>query len=140
MDAFPVSLPSKEQLAPLVKRFGLRFVVLFGSVARGRTHRESDIDVGVLTERPLTFNQRLKLWHELSSLFHAEIDLAVLNHASPLFGFAVARDGRLLYERDAYAWKNWRSYKTRQYWDTTKFRVAMKGYLARRVRELDNVA
>ncbi len=140
MNAFPASLPAKKELSPIAKKFGLRFIVLFGSTARGRMHKESDIDVGVLTERPLTFNNRLKLWYELASLFRADIDLAVLNHASPLFGFEVARDGRLLYERNRYAWKNWRSYKIRQYWDTAKFRADLKRYIARRVREMDYVS
>ncbi len=132
----PLVLPSKEQLQPIAKKYGLRFVVLFGSVARGRTHAESDIDIGVYTEKPIPFNKRLNLWLELCKAFNAEIDLAVLNHAEPVFGALVSRDGKLLYEGIKYAWENWRSYKTRQYWDTKKFRDDLERYIARRAEEI----
>ena len=105
----PFTPPANKQLEPIAKKFGLRFIVLFGSVARGRVHEESDIDVGVYTEKPITFNKRLKLWLELCKVFNAEIDLAVLNHAEPVFGSLVSRDGKLLYEGKKYAWGNWRS-------------------------------
>ncbi len=138
MDEHQISLPTKEMLAPITKQFGLRFIVLFGSAARGKMHEESDIDVGVLTDHPVTFNKRLKLWYELSSLFHAEIDLAVLNHAEPVLGFEVARDGKLLCERDKFAWENWRSYKIRQYWDTKKFRDDLRKHISQRAEEMSH--
>ncbi|MDO8752600.1 MAG: nucleotidyltransferase domain-containing protein, partial [Anaerolineales bacterium] len=87
MVSMPFIPPTKKQLQPIAKKYGLRFIVLFGSVARGKVHEDSDIDVGVYTEKPITFNNRLKLWLELSKLLHADIDLAVLNHPNPLFGF-----------------------------------------------------
>jgi predicted nucleotidyltransferase len=130
-------VPTKKQLQPIAQKFGIRFIVLFGSVARGRTHEESDIDVGVYMDKPIAFNKRLKLWLALSELFQTEIDLAVLNHAEPVFGFEISRDGQLLYENKIYAWENWRSYKTRQFWDTKKFRDDLKRYISRRANEVE---
>lgn len=136
MASLPFTPPAKKQLQPIAQKYGLRFIVLFGSVARGGIHEESDIDIGVFTERPITFSKRLKLWLELSELFRAEIDLAVLNHAEPVFGLEVSRDGKLLYEGKKFAWENWRSYKTRQFWDTKKFRDDLERYIARRAEEI----
>lgn len=140
MTVITIPTPSTEKLSPIAKRFGIRLMVVFGSAARGKTHEESDIDVGVLTDRPITFAQRLKLWHALSFLFHTEIDLAMLNHADPVFGFEVARDGRLLFERDKDAWENWRSYKIRQYWDTKKFRDDLRRYISRSAEKMSDAA
>ncbi|GAB4548789.1 MAG: hypothetical protein Fur002_25770 [Anaerolineales bacterium] len=140
MVTLPFIPPAKKQLEQVAKKYGLSFIVLFGSVARGKVHEESDIDIGVYAEKPITFNKRLKLWLELCEIFHAEIDLAVLNHAEPVFGLLVARDGKLLCEGEKYAWRNWQSYKTRQYWDTKKFRDDLERYVSRRVKELDYVA
>ncbi|MBV6392110.1 MAG: hypothetical protein KPEEDBHJ_01327 [Anaerolineales bacterium] len=140
MVTIPFAPPTRKQLQPIAKKYGLRFIVLFGSVARGRAHEESDIDVGVYAEKPIMFDKRLKLWLELCQIFKAEIDLAVLNHAEPVFGVLVSRDGKLLYEAKKYAWENWRSYKTRQYWDTKKFRDDLERYVSRRVKGLDHVA
>jgi len=131
MIANPFTPPSKEQLQPIAKKFGVRFIVLFGSTAHGRTHEESDIDVGVFTDRPITFNKRLKLWHELSTLFQADIDLAMLNHPNPLFGFRVANEGKILFESKPLSWEYWKSYAVRHYWDTAKFREDLKKRLAR---------
>lgn len=140
MTVITIPTPSTEKLSPIAKRFGIRLMVVFGSAARGKTHDESDIDVGVLTDRPITFDQRLKLWHALSFLFRTEIDLAMLNHADPVFGFEVARDGRLLFERDKDAWENWRSYKIRQYWDTKKFRDDLRRYISRSAEKMSDAA
>ena len=140
MTVISIPTPSTEKLSLVAKRFGIRLIVLFGSAARGKMHEESDIDVGVLTDRPITFDQRLKLWHALSSLFRTDIDLAMLNHADPVFGFEVARDGRLLFERDKDAWENWRSYKIRQYWDTKKFRDDLRRYIARCAERMSDAA
>lgn len=133
MNAKIPTLPTEKELLPIAKKFGVRLVVLFGSVARGKTHEESDIDVGVLMERVPTFNQRLKLWQALCELFQAEIDLAILNHPKPLFGFRVASEGKVLFESAAQEWEKWKSYAVRYYWDTAKFRDDLKSSLARKV-------
>jgi predicted nucleotidyltransferase len=131
------SLPSiTEQLRPLVDVFDLRLVVLFGSSARGRARQDSDLDIGVLVKHPLSTTQRAKLWNDLSRLFQAEVDLTVLNHVEPLLGYQVARDGVLLFESEPRVWEGWKSYAVRQFWDTRKYRDALKEYLTRRAEEM----
>ena len=140
MVTIPFTSPTKKQLEPIAKKFGLRFIVLFGSVARGKVHEDSDIDVGVYTEHPITFNKRLKLWLELSKLLHADIDLAVLNHPNPLFGFRVANEGKVLFEKKPFLWENWKSYAVRYYWDTAKFREDAKKRLACNIERMRHAA
>ena len=130
------TLPTSEQLQPVAQKFGVRLIVLFGSVVRGRIHEESDIDVAVLTERPLTFNKRLKLWSALSPLFSMDVDLTVLNHAEPVLKFQVARHGKVLFEQHPLTWDNWKSYAYRQYWDTEKFRADLGRYISRVAEEM----
>jgi predicted nucleotidyltransferase len=100
--------------------FDLRLIVLFGSSARGRARQDSDLDVGVFAKHPLSATQRTDLWGRLSQLLQAEVDLTVLNHVEPLLGYQV----------------NWKSYAVRRYWDTHKYRDALKDYLARRAEEM----
>ena len=134
------TLPTSEQLQPVAQKFGVRLIVLFGSAARGKIHEESDVDIAVLAERPLTFNQRLKLWSALSPLFSVDVDLAVLNHAAPLLKFQVARDGKILFQQHPSVWDNWKSYAFRQYWDTKKFRDDLRKYVSRAAEEMRHVA
>ncbi len=76
---------------------------LFGSVAEGRAHRESDVDVAVLlswashpnpSER---FDAGIRLAGALQGQLGRTVDLLVLNDAPPLLGrHAVTRGRRIL--------------------------------------------
>lgn len=76
---------------------------LFGSLAQGRAHPQSDIDVAVLLE-PMdvetAFNRRLRLMEYLRPYADREVDVVVLNTAPPLLQYQVLKHGRLLYERE----------------------------------------
>ena len=74
---------------------------LFGSVAEGRSHRESDVDVGVLLDRaryPTSrdrFEQRLMLSSRLATeLGGREVDLVILNDAPPQLARSIVTRGR----------------------------------------------
>jgi predicted nucleotidyltransferase len=95
----------------LIKAFdpvdGLVSAYLFGSVASGRTHRESDVDVGVLLDRrhfPTTaerFDARLRLVGPLQSAVGRDVDLVVLNNAPPQLARHIMTTGRRLVVKDA---------------------------------------
>jgi hypothetical protein len=79
---------------------GVVSAYLFGSRAEGRAHRESDVDVGVLLDRRVyptkreRFEARLKLIGALGScLKRDDVDLVVLNDASPEIGARVVSGG-----------------------------------------------
>jgi hypothetical protein len=82
---------------------------LFGSVAEGRAHRESDVDVGVLlswvshSTRAERFDVGLRLCSALQGQLAREVDLVVLNDAPPLLGRHVVARGRRIVCRDARA-------------------------------------
>ena len=83
-------------LCRIAQAYGIRLVLQFGSTVTGRVHPASDVDLGVLLERPsLTLEERSELLHELQRLFpDREVDLAILNHADPLFLKKVTEDKR----------------------------------------------
>ncbi|MBI1735836.1 MAG: nucleotidyltransferase domain-containing protein [Candidatus Rokubacteria bacterium] len=74
------------ELDRIARRFGIVLLLQFGSSITGRLHARSDVDLGVLLERPaLSLSGRSELLHEVQRLFpDREVDLAVLNHADPL--------------------------------------------------------
>lgn len=82
---------------------------LFGSVAEGRAHRESDVDVGVLLDwsthpdRAERFDVGLRLAGALQAVLGRTLDVVVLNDAPPLLGRHVVTHGRRLLCRDAAA-------------------------------------
>lgn len=84
-------------------------VYLFGSVAEGREHRESDIDIGVILDRnalpspSARFEQRLALTSALSAVSGPAADVVILNDAPPTFSRAIVTKGTRILCRDAEA-------------------------------------
>lgn len=58
------------------------FALLFGSAARDRLTLESDIDIAVAAERPLSYEQRLHLISVFSRTLPWEVDLVDLQSVS----------------------------------------------------------
>lgn len=86
---------------------GVVSVYLFGSEAGGTAHRESDLDVGVVLDRDAYSGrgERARAGDRLASDLIAathrnDVDLAVLNDASPELAAVVVREGRRVYCAD----------------------------------------
>ncbi len=76
-----------DDLDRIARAHGIRLLLQFGSTVTGLVHAKSDVDVAVLLERSRqTPGERGAMVHDLQVLFpDRELDLAILNHAGPLF-------------------------------------------------------
>jgi predicted nucleotidyltransferase len=86
---------------------GLVSAYLFGSHARGRSHAESDIDVGVLLHRSVfptpreRFAERVRCTSWLIGVLGVNaVDVVVLNDAPPELGRRIVIAGQKLYCAD----------------------------------------
>ncbi len=78
---------------------GLRLAVLFGSTARGRRRKDSDVDVAILPQAPLgAADGDLALQSALTLAAGAEVDLVRLDQASTLLKLQVAKTGAPIFE------------------------------------------
>jgi len=78
---------------------------LFGSEARGASHKESDVDIGILFDKKMKPREYLKKEGKLIEFFSEiypkkEINIVNLNIASPLLKQVAILEGRLLYQRN----------------------------------------
>lgn len=77
---------------------------LFGSVAAGKAHKFSDVDVALLLAEPVDRDKaweiRLEAMGEAEKAFNREADVAMLHEVGSLLKFQVIHKGRLIYERD----------------------------------------
>jgi predicted nucleotidyltransferase len=102
----------------------IRLLVLFGSAVRGRSHRQSDVDVAVLAAGPADLDAVFLI---LAPIFEtSRLDLVDLEHAGPLLAFEVARFGQPLYETSPGLFREFQSLAFRRYADTKKLRDAQK--------------
>lgn len=80
---------------------GISSVYLFGSVAEGRAHAESDVDLGVLLDWKVfsdpkgRFDLRLLLSSRLMSELKQAVDLVILNDAPPHLARHISRGKRI---------------------------------------------
>jgi len=88
-----------RDLERVARRHGIELILEFGSMLTGYVHSRSDRDLGVLLDRP-TFSLRelADIRHDLAALFPgAEVDMAIINRADPLFLKKMTERCRLLY-------------------------------------------
>ncbi len=88
----------------LARHGGIRTAILFGSLARAEATPQSDIDVAVSMDTPLTAETRLALIDELASATGRPVDLIDLGTTGePLLGQILRHGIRLLGSNSDYA-------------------------------------
>lgn len=101
-------LGTKQSPIPnIVRRLGTFFkerrdaslVFLFGSFVNKQTTAYSDIDVGVLFNRVPDFYEINDIKENLTALLERDVDLVLLNDASPILRMQVLKKGTLVFQR-----------------------------------------
>ncbi|MDP3996221.1 MAG: nucleotidyltransferase domain-containing protein [bacterium] len=109
-----------NRIRELADEYGLNVVVLFGSQATGKIHSKSDVDIAVISRKPV---ERIKLVSEFSDLLRRD-DVEVVNlvNASPTLMRSVVADGKLLYEAEEGAFLRWKIYAIKIWMETAWLR------------------
>jgi len=110
----------QDKIKEIAEKYNLEFVVLFGSQATSQTHEKSDVDLAVIAR--MEFNL-LRLSDDFSSLFKRnDVEVVNLATASPVLWRAVARDGKLLYEKNEGFYRRWKVYAWKIWLETARLR------------------
>lgn len=129
-----------DRLAGALDREGVVAAMLIGSQARGNAGPLSDIDVGVWHIPGLDPKELLKLRLELTdaaarALGTEEVDVVLLNGATPLMRHRAIRDARRLVERDPKARVRLEARAVLDYLDTAPLRAELARGLRHRIEE-----
>jgi predicted nucleotidyltransferase len=108
MASHPFESVKSAVLKCVSRRREIQAAYIFGSVASGRVRPDSDIDIAVLVGERFQSADRLKYRLDLmtdlgSSLKRRDVDVVVLNEASPLLAHRVLSKGILIFERSGSA-------------------------------------
>lgn len=92
-------LRQKAKIARLMKKRPVDLVFLHGSLALDHHQTLSDVDIAVLLKNnPPRFKDITAIQEDLEHLLGREdLDLAILNKASPLLWMQVLKNGKVLY-------------------------------------------
>lgn len=99
------SSPSRAVIKRLLKAYFIEkhdvlLVFLFGSSAGKRMTSFSDIDIGLLFKKLPDIHKLNNMQDELRGMLKRDIDLIVLNEASPIIRMQIIKTGTLALQRD----------------------------------------
>jgi len=146
MSAENCSQPIEQKLqskafATFCRQRGIKLAVLFGSRAQGKAGPDSDWDIALLLEKRFLPGQ-VREWGKMkrtlvrdlcSFLETSKVDLALLNRASPLLRYQVARTGYPLYQKNRGNFAEFVSLALRQHEDARRFYEAEAVYLKKSI-------
>ncbi len=113
-----------------------KLIILFGSKARGTAGKQSDTDVAVLADRPLTRVEKNALGERMAEKLGVPdeaVDLIDLYDAPPLLAHQIGETGKLI-EGTPFDFIRFRIRAWKRYLDTAKFRRAREQSLKKYVQ------
>ena len=88
----------KNIVLPIVKKYGINKISLFGSYAKGNATVDSDLDF-IIDKGDLVGIQYFSLLNDLKNTFNCDVDLITTEFSNKEFLNAIHKDEVLLYER-----------------------------------------
>lgn len=131
---------ARERLAAALEQEGVVSALLFGSQATGNAGSLSDVDVAVwlrpeLEDRERGSRQLALLGAASDALATDEVQVVVLNDATPLLRHRVLRDGVRLVDRDPRTRIRLEVAALLEYLDTASLRATLAAGLRHRIEE-----
>ena len=91
-------------LQVLERHHAIRLALLFGSLAKGTAHHDSDLDLAVGADHPLNVHETIELISELAKAIGRPVDLIDLSSVGePLLGQIIAGGRRIVGSDKLYA-------------------------------------
>lgn len=112
----------------------LKLAVLFGSHARGAARSNSDVDLGLLLD-PYSADLRFRVEAGLGRAAGRPVDVVLLDDAPPLLRFEIARDGKLLFQREDHLWTDFKAKAMVDWWDWAPTHRMIAAGVVKRLRE-----
>ena len=90
----------KECRDILIEYENIIFAYIFGSYAQSTIRKNSDIDIAIYLNKDIDIDTYLGAKMNLSETLKREVDLIILNNATPLLKYEIYKNSILLFNRD----------------------------------------
>jgi predicted nucleotidyltransferase len=111
----------------------IQAVYLFGSVASGETHRESDLDLAIFSKHAGIRERRLDILTDLARCGFCNVDLVFLDTEDIVLKYEAIRENRLLYNTEDFDRGAMYSKIVRQYLDFYPYLKVQREAYKRRI-------
>jgi predicted nucleotidyltransferase len=108
-------------------------VYLFGSLATGRTHPGSDLDLGIVPRHPRIVDRRLDILTDLARAGYCEVDLVFITGADLVLDHEAVRLNELVYAREGFDRGEFYSKVVRRYLDFLPYLEVQRAAYRRRI-------
>lgn len=123
----------EQTLMHICDLYGIELIFLFGSHAKNRVTAKSDLDIGVYLRNRIPSKKVWELQCSLIDVYkRCDIDLIILNDASPLLLFDLLLNHKIIYMRDDHALYSFFSWARKRYWQ-------YQGHFKKYALQLENV-
>ena len=132
-----VEIP-RSFIAYLDRREEILAAYIFGSVAAGKAHKFSDVDVALLLaegiDRSQAWDFRIEAMDEAEMAFKRRADVAILNQAGSVLKFQTIHRGKLIFERNRKARIGFEIQTRNEYFDYAPYLNEQYRELVKRVK------
>lgn len=111
-----------KKIAPnLARKYRLDFLIIFGSYARSKARKNSDVDIGI--KGNISFEEKLELFGEFSRTLGTNfIDVVDLSKASPLLAHTASREAVIIFEKEPGIFSEFRTETFKKFIETKSLR------------------
>ena len=122
------------RLSEVFRRYAdVQAVYLFGSMATGKTHKESDIDLALVPRSPALHQQHLDILADFVREGFDRVDVIFLDTKNLVLKFEAVRQNRVIYQTEDFERGAYFSKIARAYWDFQPYLRAQREALKRRI-------
>ena len=131
--SLPLDIIAQEKLARIFAAHpDIQAVYVFGSMASGRAHGESDLDLGIVLRPGTKSFSKLDLLADLAVAGFDNVDVALLDTANILLKYEAVRHNRLIYHTPDFDKGTYYSLIIRQYLDFLPYLTTQRRAYKRR--------
>lgn len=128
---------SLQKAIEILKQKNASLAYLIGSYATGKVTPMSDLDLAVLFNEKIPANKyghrQIELIVDLGGLFNrSDVEIVILNLASPLMKFETINKGKLLYSESEEARVKFEVAVRKEFFDTQKLRDSLERSLRKK--------
>ncbi len=111
---------------------------LFGSQARDKTNKYSDIDIAILFNEKINENdytdKQIAMMANLNKVLNKEVDILILNKASLFLRYHILKEGIKVYERPDRNEHNFEAVAIMQYFDFLPIKKRIENGLLSKIK------